>query len=645
MLLEQEHIVCTNVGINTEICDMARLFFIFVLTFYFNISFSFEGDLPPIYISPNPTTEDVFFHSGNPEIIKLDKRNINLSIGEILRNKSSLTLSQSGGIAGMNQLRMRGGEANHVLVLIDGIEVNDPASGSEYDFSHLYSHNFKNIEILRGSYSNVHGPDAISGVINIKTKNKSGANILTGSNNTHIKNFSLSGENKFFQYGIDINFLDSSGTDTSGSSGDRNRYENDSFRVNLKSINHNFSIFYFDIYKQNDRDASGNLVDNENATTDVNQLYSQYVYKNKISKRISFKQGFQYTTNKNLDFSPSNGVWETVTQSEKFKTFFNTKINFIDFFSVQMPPSLSFSAEYEKINFTQLVLDRSYGNGNQNQDEYSGSFVSELIFPYRNTQFEISLRRTINQKFDNNNTHRVGFTYKLENGKVFINHATAFKNPTFTERFGYYPGTFNGNENLKPESIKQVEVGYFKRMLRNKLSISQTYYNMKLRDEINGFTSDGNGGYTALNIANNSYRKGLETQIQMLVNKRSKITFKHDYVDSTQYDATAKKQISEVRRPKNIYNLIYENTLSNYLHLNTNIFYSSKVKDTNFSSWPYKAVFLGDYVLVNAKLNWNLDMNNKISFMLNNIFNRKYSEVYGYNNPGFEFNINYLKDF
>ena len=624
---------------------MIRLFLIFVLTLALNMPESFAKDLPPIFISPNPSIEDIFFHSGNTEIINLNKKNINLSLGEILKNKSSISLSQSGGIAGMNQLRMRGGEANHVLVLIDGIEANDPASGSEYDFSHLYSYNFENIEILRGSYSNVHGPDAISGVINIKTKNKSGANILTGSNNTYIKNYSMSGENKFFQYGIDVNFLESSGTDTSGSSGDRNRYENDSFRVNLKSINHDFSIFYFDIHKQNDRDASGNLVDNENATTDVNQLYSQYIYKNKISKNISFKQGFQYTTNKNLDFSPSNGVWETVTQSEKFKTFFNTKINFVDIVNNQISPSISFGAEYEKINFTQLVLDQSYGNGNQNQAEYSGSFVSELIFPYKNTQFEISLRRTINQKFDNNNTHRIGFTYKLNNGKIFINHATAFKNPTFTERFGYYPGTFNGNENLKPESIKQVEVGYYKSIYKNLLSISQTYYDMKLRDEINGFTSDGNGGYTALNISNNSYRKGLETQMQVFLNNRSKITLKHDYVDSTQYDTTTKKQTSEVRRPKNIYNIIYENTLSKYLHLNTNVFYSSKIKDTDFSSWPYKTVFLNDYIIANAKINYSVDANNKISFVANNIFNRKYSEVYGYNNSGFEFQINYFKSF
>ena len=299
--------------------------------FLFSFSSVYAKGLPPIYISPDPTIEDIYFHSGNAEIIKLKEKSINLSIGEVLKSKSSLSLSQSGGIAAQNQLRIRGSEANHVLVLIDGIEANDAASGSEFDFSHLFSHNFESVEILRGSYSNVHGPDAVSGVINIKTKNKNSANLTTGSNNTIIKNYSLSGENDIFQYGIDFNLLESSGTDTSGSSGDRNRYENEGIRINLKSIKHNLSLFYFDIYRQNDRNASGIVSDNENAKTDINQFYSQYYYKDKISNNVFFKQGFQYTTNKNLDFSPSNGVWESLTQSEKFKTFFNAKINLSDF--------------------------------------------------------------------------------------------------------------------------------------------------------------------------------------------------------------------------------------------------------------------------------------------------------------------------
>ena len=41
----------------------------------------------------------------------------------------------------------------------------------------------------------------------------------------------------------------------------------------------------------------------------------------------------------------------------------------------------------------------------------------------------------------------------------------------------------------------------------------KTFYNMKLKNEINGFVNDGNGGYTAKNIANRSHRRGVESKI------------------------------------------------------------------------------------------------------------------------------------
>ena len=69
-----------------------------------------QGILNPI---KNDETEKIF------RILKWSlKNNVNYSITDILKNKTSLSFSQSGGISSQNQLRMRGGEANHVLVLI-----------------------------------------------------------------------------------------------------------------------------------------------------------------------------------------------------------------------------------------------------------------------------------------------------------------------------------------------------------------------------------------------------------------------------------------------------------------------------------------------------------------------------------------------
>ena len=86
-----------------------------------------------------------------------------------------------------------------------------------------------------------------------------------------------------------------------------------------------------------------------------------------ISKNIYSKQGLQYSINKNLDSSPSNGKWESITQSEKFKIFSNTSISLKNILKSTYTPTVSFGFEYEKINFTQLIEDDTYGDGNQMQ--------------------------------------------------------------------------------------------------------------------------------------------------------------------------------------------------------------------------------------------------------------------------------------
>ncbi len=618
----------------------------FLITIYllFSVSNVYSDDYPLIYISPNPNKINIDMHASNVEVISLDKNDINFSITDILRNNTNLAFSQSGGISSTNQLRMRGGEANHVLALIDGIDVNDPASGAEYDFGQLFSYNINSVEVLNGAFSNVHGPDAVSGVINIKTRNTNAFNFAVGSNNTNIRNYSMAGENGKYQYGIDINSLSSSGTDDSGSSGGRNRYESDNIRINIKSIEHDFTVLYFDTYRQNDVDANNNLADSEYAHTDINQIYSKYSFQKNINKYIFSKNEIQYSTNKNNDFAPVTGLWKTLTQSEKFKLKSNTSIQLKELFKTKYEPTLSLGFEYKKLNFTQLVKDKRFGDGDQMQGEYNNSYSAEFIYPLENLQFELGVRRTLNQKFDNQNTHRFGISYKQKNKKIFFNHSSAFKNPTFTERFGYYT-SFKGNPNLKPENVIQYEIGYKVNAFLNKFDISQTFYNSKLRNEINGSASHPEGGFTANNMDSNSYRKGLETRINYNINRYSDASISYDYVDSTQYNSSTENQQAEVRRPRNLININYNNNFFNNLSINSNIFYSSKVKDTDFSSYPFQNVYMNSYFLFNTTLNYDVDSKNKVSLIFKNIFNREYNVVNDFNTPGFEVLINYRNNF
>jgi vitamin B12 transporter len=93
------------------------------------------------------------------------------SLVDVLRNVPGVTLTEAGGPGATSDIRLRGANPNHTLVLIDGVRVNDPAQASgEFDGALIAPSLIERIEVLRGPQSALYGSDAIGGVVNIITK-------------------------------------------------------------------------------------------------------------------------------------------------------------------------------------------------------------------------------------------------------------------------------------------------------------------------------------------------------------------------------------------------------------------------------------------------------------------------------------------
>jgi len=93
----------------------------------------------------------------------------------VLERVPGLTLSRNGGLGSFTGVRLRGAEAEQVLVVVDGVRVADPAAPSGgFDFGNLLSSNLAKVEVLRGSNSTIWGSDAIGGVIVASTRAESG---------------------------------------------------------------------------------------------------------------------------------------------------------------------------------------------------------------------------------------------------------------------------------------------------------------------------------------------------------------------------------------------------------------------------------------------------------------------------------------
>ena len=80
---------------------------------------------------------------------------------DLLRHVPGITISNAGGVGKQTQLRMRGAEGNHVMVMIDGIEANDLAGNDEFEFGNLSTADIERIEVVRGPQSSLWGSDAL----------------------------------------------------------------------------------------------------------------------------------------------------------------------------------------------------------------------------------------------------------------------------------------------------------------------------------------------------------------------------------------------------------------------------------------------------------------------------------------------------
>ncbi|MCH6568165.1 MAG: TonB-dependent receptor [Nitrospinae bacterium] len=109
---------------------------------------------------------------GSPHVLLVDDQTI-------VRRGLALLLREQEGLVRGGRIRVRGGESDHNLVLLDGIPFND--AGGLVNFADLTSDNIERIEVFRGAGSALYGSDAMTSVIHIITKEGDGPPTLTVS--------------------------------------------------------------------------------------------------------------------------------------------------------------------------------------------------------------------------------------------------------------------------------------------------------------------------------------------------------------------------------------------------------------------------------------------------------------------------------
>ncbi len=103
------------------------------------------------------------------------RRSGKTTVAEALGSVLGAAVVQSGGKGAVAGLMLRGANSEHTLVLVDGLDMNDPINPSRSaDLSHLSLFDVDRIEVLRGPQGPLYGSDALGGVVNIITRRGQG---------------------------------------------------------------------------------------------------------------------------------------------------------------------------------------------------------------------------------------------------------------------------------------------------------------------------------------------------------------------------------------------------------------------------------------------------------------------------------------
>ncbi|MYL02110.1 MAG: TonB-dependent receptor [Gammaproteobacteria bacterium] len=581
----------------------------------------------------------------------LDRRQA-LTVEELLRGTPGVAVSRSGVLGSLSQVRMRGAEANHTLVLMDGIEIGDPALGGELDFSHFLAANLRRIEIVRGPLSALWGSDAVAGAINlISTPEEFGRSLKTsaeaGQFNTRRGALNGSASGDGWGVGVSVDHLSSDGQNISRSGDEADGYRNNtghvvarfdpSGRVSLRVIARRSQ-------SESQYDAtsflSGVPADSDSSTKRTHTVAGLQGSATTSGGRWTHRASLTHTGSENHNFASGSEIGET--SGDKLHLSYQSTFLLPRFARNNgdegVSPSITVGLGHEREDYLQRAAASFFGDPNRDLSTRSTEALAEFRLDTRGDwAAAAALRFDRNSDYDDAVSWRVSVLKHLGLGTALhAAYGIGVKNPTFIERFGYF-SNFIGNPDLIPESSRGWELGVRYGSRTGTLAGSITWFNERLEDEINGFVFDpSSGGFTAGNRPGTSLRRGLELQGQASILPRLTLYGAYTWLRSRE-PAPGDTMVQELRRPRHSGSLNAHYEIADpAIGINLHLAYTGEQPDIFYPPWPNpsRRVSLDSFLLASLTASWQSTSRVRWHIRAENLGDTRFEEVYGFRGPG-----------
>jgi len=389
---------------------------------------------------------------------------------EVLQALGGVEIVSNGGFGQVSGVFMRGANAGHTLVLVDGMRISSATTGTTA-LENIPLAQIDRIEVVPGELSSLYGSDAIGGVIQIFTKGGKDAPATTasagvGSYGTRTLGAGIRRTLGATDFSLDLGYFDTKGFDATkasmpfGHNPDRDGYHNEN--VSAKLAHHlaqgqelGVTVFQSDGKTHFDSDPSADDVNHQILT--AYSLYSA----NQITRAWKSLVRLAEGTDDSRVSGASPGFFSTrqpqLTWQNDVVVGPGTAIVGVDYLAQHVASDTAYAQTYRNVK-------SAFGG-------YTGHYGKHF--------WQANIRQDDNSQFGDHSTGLLGYGYALTPAlRARVGAGTAFKAPTFNDL--YFPGF--SNPNLRPERARSKEAGVTYEVGPHRLSA--TYFDNHVTDLI-----------------------------------------------------------------------------------------------------------------------------------------------------------------
>jgi vitamin B12 transporter len=546
---------------------------------------------------------------------------------------------ETGGPAGtLSQVRIRGAEANHTLLFIDGIRANDPAAGDIPRFELLNADIVSRIEVVRGPQSALWGSDAIGGVVAVNglPARKSGSSAAAEGGSFGFARAAASGSLVTDTVNIAgaMGWQRADGIDSFSGDGDRDGYRNLAARVRGSwaiAPGVMLGLSGFSLSGRSEFDGFNpappfQRIDTLDSTKNRLEAGRLWISGGNDADGLSGRLETSLLKSSNRNFLADGEI--NRTSGERWTAAGQIQYRFATG-PVRHVAILALDHDREEFHARDTVY---FGATTQDRRRTHDAITAEWRAEIGPVVTDIAVRHDRFSAFRDATTVRLSVVAALGGGfSIAGSYAEGIAQPTFFDLYGFFPGLFAGNPVLKPESSRGFEASL--RYRRGAFDAAVTGYKQRLEDEIVDLFDPETFLSTTVNRPDASRRWGAELEIGWSIATKLRLSANYGYLQASQPVDLFDTRLREIRRPKHSGSIALDGSSGRFSYGASVAYVGSRV-DTNFDVFPAERVRLAPYWLVAARVAYAVRPGLEIFVRGANLLDEKYQDVFGYRTEG-----------